>query len=598
MNFSRPSMASLRAGDYAYPSAVVLCDTCGRRHLPLWAKLLQGSHSSLCSLFSRSSSRRTRAKRASARRSLVTSIVSYSVPSSHYLDVRVAVSASQRPSFPLDTIDVPALDHVRVGQRFPHLAEVISLFRSLSKFRSLFTSDSVLPRVSALPTRLPSRDAIRSLVAHDIVRPIHPDRVKCAVSLFTVPKPGKQVSRLIVNACPVNAAMQPPPHFNLPTFESVRSSVFRFRYATKIDLRHCFYQFQLAPAISAFFAFRPNSSGWHSVHRLPMGWSYAPFICQQVSEAYASLSGLATHVILDDWLFLGHEPLPVQVGTNSVLRALADDGISAHLTKSILSPVQSFEFIGVEWDLVLLRHRLCPAFVDKWLPWFRLVQSTSSMSVRSWVAVASALFYASRVMLLPQSRFWSVYRWISDVSSRIQRGVLTWSSMIKPWTDALSCMRYFLSVLEANAWVQFVSLLPPPYSLYSDASPAGWCFAAVGRDGVLGARFSTFATQRAIHVLELEAIVKALSFVAPKFPGTQWVLFCDNAVATVHANRLRGSCYFSNSLVSSLAHVLESNGSALQVIWVPTTQQLADPWTRVLPSDHPPSSVCFFGSFS
>ena len=119
-------------------------------------------------------------------------------------------------------------------------------------------------------SRLPE-NSLALLRDWGVVDRVSRKRCRFFVSVFAIPKPGKEVSRLIVNAAPLNRLQRRPPHFRMPQVEWVRATILSHHWAMRTDLRHCFYQFPLAAEVAAFFSFRVRGEGYHIVRRLPMG---------------------------------------------------------------------------------------------------------------------------------------------------------------------------------------------------------------------------------------------------------------------------------------------------------------------------------------
>ena len=136
-------------------------------------------------------------------------------------------------------------------------------------------------------------------------------------------------------------------------------------------------------------------------------------------------------------------------------------------------------------------------------------------------------------------------------------------------------------VVRTNAWVVYMPLVRAPLLVYSDASPLNWCWLVTDGSALLYVSYAQFQFPEHINVLELRALVLALSALCPRYPGRLWTFMCDNMVTVFQVNRMRGSCFRSNRLICQLASVLREHGSAVDVRWVPTAQQLADDWTRV-----------------
>ena len=500
-------------------------------------------------------------------------------------------------SGPLDPIQVQKLNLKRILDEYPELEIAINLINNISAFEALFIENAKMPK-RANSSRFPTKKCLAGLVEAGLAIPMSHTDAKAVLTAFHVPK-SNGLSRFILNGTGINQIQKSPPHFTLPNFDSTRTRIFNFDFATKIDLRHCFYQFPLNSEISKYFTFRENQFYYRFI-RMPMGWSYAPFICQEFATTICKAHfGENFEAIYDDWMFLGNDPDNLTVHTKALVDELEFFESTIHDKKSELHPKSEIEFFGVIWDLAQKRHKLADSFLEKWLRWFENVHSLGNqITVRKWFGICSALFYAVRIFLLPPGEFWEVYRWTADLSAKIYHEKIFWDSKIRPWKKVVSTISDFTLILRENRWINFVNLERSDDIIWSDASLSAWAFCLTDQNkNILEHDFGNFVKSdqndhfsnpekirnngEPIHLLELRAMWNALRCFVPRKINTLWVLKCDNTVALVHLNRLRGSCFLSNKIILEISELLRSYGSAVQVEWVDTKNQIADQWARL-----------------
>ena len=319
---------------------------------------------------------------------------------SRWLDQQ-RIARPDAPSLPLDPIDVPALDLQKVNRILPELVPVLDLITSPACFQACWSSISRPSRFNG-HSALPSPDSdVDCLLDWGVVSQIARTKVPFTLGLFTVPKSSGKLSRLVVDASPINKLQFRPPRFSLLSLSAMRHRVFSAGVAIKLDLRQCFYQFPLHPDISAFFCCRIPGRGFVCFTRLPMGWSYAPYICQKFAEAMCRLScepGADVICLLDDWLFLSGTPGLALLSSLRCRALLSHVGASVNVKKSGVVESHIIEFNGLEWNLADKCHRLAPSFVSKWLNWLKALLTPKvplpSTSVRVWVTALSVSIYA------------------------------------------------------------------------------------------------------------------------------------------------------------------------------------------------------------
>ena len=125
-----------------------------------------------------------------------------------------------------------------------------------------------------------------------------------------------------------------------------------FRFAIKVDLRDGFYHIPLSRQTQRHFGvlYRDQT---YVFTKLPMGLKHAPsemqyFSCFTAKLIEESFPGVCSLVYLDDYLFLARNSASL-VGVSDFF--LSKIGLCLNFEKSILTPVSSLFFLGVDIDL-------------------------------------------------------------------------------------------------------------------------------------------------------------------------------------------------------------------------------------------------------
>ena len=105
-----------------------------------------------------------------------------------------------------------------------------------------------------------------------------------------IPKTSEKVS-LILSCVKQNGLDGcKPRRFSLRSWEQLSNLLVTFYpgvplYGTHIDLKNALWSFVLPESARTIFRLRSGPSGWVvGLGRLPFGWKYSPFICQQTRD--------------------------------------------------------------------------------------------------------------------------------------------------------------------------------------------------------------------------------------------------------------------------------------------------------------------------
>ena len=126
-------------------------------------------------------------------------------------------------------------------------------------------------------------------------------------------------------------------------------------YGTHIDLKNAFWSFVLPESARTVFRLRSAPSGRVvGLGRLPFGWKYSPFICQQtlarIVERVLPPDILLVHY-LDDFLLVHHDKGYLRDNMGNAVIALGREGFIVS-PKSVLEPATQLVFLGKWLDLL------------------------------------------------------------------------------------------------------------------------------------------------------------------------------------------------------------------------------------------------------
>jgi hypothetical protein len=483
-------------------------------------------------------------------------------------------SAHGGSALPLDVINVQPLDTDALCTMAPHLRSILAPILSVQAFEDLLLAGHELPHSVGC-----SRFS-EELVSWGVAKEVPRDSARALMTCFSVPKGCGTKARLILNGSRLNRCMERPPSFSLPSVAQVKSVVFRYGWGQTTDLRHCFYQFALDEEVALFFCLRKRGRRVISFLRMPMGWSWAPYLAQQTALAYLEPCMPHGLAVYDDFLVLGSSKTETGSRTATLQERVTSCKGTLHTTKSMTEPSQCFVFLGVEWDLEHRRLRLSPEFVQKWDSWLRLAELALPLAVRFYWSVVAACWYALRVLEQPGCGFFHLFRWTSSLARQLTAGSLDWGAKVSPPVAARLDLARAVSLVLKNAWVRVPEARAVvPFPLYTDASSSGWAWVLKVGSQLVG-RFGLWSSQQHINISELSTLVAAVKELTTRHPGKAWTVLCDNAVVVQQVTRKRSPSFYANALLRTLFSTLRRSSSAIEVQWVSTHDQLADAFTR------------------
>ena len=446
--------------------------------------------------------------------------------------------------------------------------------------------------IESVPVPGPASDLkpsyVAKCVAAGVMRKLgRNDEKKGVVKLFDVPKADPTVRRIILDGRPVNSRLPRPPRLTLPNIHVLARLLADkgARWAQVVDMRGYFHQFPLSDDVSSFFGVR-NGSTFFRWLRLPMGFSYAPYIAQSTSEILlGALCGVWAVVYLDDILIFGvtAEDVKARVAyvRDRILRAQGE----VNERKSSPLPMQVIVFLGIEWDL---RHDTYD-LTQEWKAEAGVRMSSllekDEATLRDWWKLCGLVFriaYVSRVKLC---FLCGVLQFVRTWATRVAAEECTFDTVIQLRTACREPCQQLAEqyLLSPN----FLTAAPHPpttcsCALWSDASTTGWGVVMDSGGPHAEASWGQWAkegTSGDMFFLELLAAEKALT-AATTAGHRNVVLFVDNSAVKLVLEKGHSLSRNANEVLRRVFHSLRCKGAAFLVRWISTDVMPADQWSR------------------
>ena len=181
--------------------------------------------------------------------------------------------------------------------------------------------------------------------------------------LFTIAKKSGDL-RLVWNGVPFNLWCNKPPGMNIPSIHGMIDYVMECEWAAVSDAFSFFYQISLGSEVQEFFtvkAARQRGEYYRYVFtRLPMGWTWAPYIGQEIANAVVGPNG---KVWVDNFVIGGRTAREFEEHRIDFLRRAR--AVNLKLDDEVMSPMKTIDLLGFQADLELKRYRMAPKWAEK-----------------------------------------------------------------------------------------------------------------------------------------------------------------------------------------------------------------------------------------
>jgi len=399
---------------------------------------------------------------------------------------------------------------------------------------------------------------------------------------FKVPKSDGVWARLVQDLGLLSDYLDPPkvPFTNLHV---LMQKILRANFAATGDLKNWFYQIPIPEAWRRWFGARLASGRGSFEIRclfvLSMGLAISVFIAHVLSLAIAAFvasENLSSDAWVDNLLWLGERD---EHFAGFQERVSAAERRFNCVWSETPTRTRRFDFVGIFYDLLRKRARLCDKIRQKLLEASRKLESTSSLPLREALAEIGLCVWSNyAVGRYPLSFFESLLRWLSSTAA--SPSTLDETVEIPPEV-CRDLAR--LTSLCAEADIDLDDLECPPHpgiTAFSDASDKA--IAAVSRhDGAAfvsaaptDATLPIFAREALAHLLAVMTVPRGVRAAGFAIDNTNWL----HALWRGHSR--------SGELNAVLRHLFTRIAATDLTIfagYVPSAQQLADHPSRGRP---------------
>lgn len=420
-----------------------------------------------------------------------------------------------------------------------------------------------------------------SMVEFGVVRAV-PTKQKVVLPVFTVSKKTGGL-RLVADGRKLNRLMQRPPQMRLPGIRDVILRFMNSSFVIMTDARSWFYQFPLHPAVSRYFGI--NVSGARGgftraeFRVMVMGWNWAPCIAQRATRVLLPEESGLTWV--DNFFVVGDSREEVDARYREFLGRCRSTGVELNFDDPQSGlPLQSFDALGLHFDLAAKRFRMSESWVSKLLGSYEVAEvRQGSTTPRGLYKVMGAIVWVAFTQGLRLCRLNTSMSFLRRVASALGSGSLQWDDTLSLTWAVQRDLLNMLDAIEGNPWSSRPPDLPH-LGAWSDASSLEWAaLLETSPESIAQGSFRPPSADLHIYCKELLAALQVVRLAATG-PPRHLKMFIDNASVVAAISRGHSRNYMANEILVLLFDVADAAGLQLTAEWVSTHAQRADEYTR------------------
>lgn len=406
------------------------------------------------------------------------------------------------------------------------------------------------------------------------------NKPKAFARIFTVNEPLKNRRRLIVHPQLINKLIKDSgdvPKAAFTSMPSLHSLMAEKKYFLSIDMKCYFYQFPLCESVQAFFgAFRVTKEGdriFYVFTKLPMGFSLAPKIANDMTMFLATEAGFNEYAVCIDNLF-------VFTYSKEEAEALKERFLQVantyRVTLSQCEVLRSGNVLGAFVDLEAQTVNVPEKTRTEHKEIFQRAQADSRQRTEDWWKISSLIIWCMWVRQIPFGRFLEPIRLMSRIGRHTH---LQWHTF-PHWELTGQQHQRMKTAIDA--------VLGPPSrlrkrpisrtdgELYSDACDTGYGIVSVFKNvEVWTRRWSRDEADLHINVKELIALREAVQ-IAKNRNLQNPCFYVDSQVVLAQIQRRYSLDWLTNSHIQSILNYYDH----IDIRWIPSEDNLADEPSR------------------
>jgi hypothetical protein len=318
-----------------------------------------------------------------------------------------------------------------------------------------------------------SRVMLQDLEQRGIVRPLTNAEVQSTrvwTPVFSVPKKDSDKWRLITDLRNLNSTMLKP-NFKQDSWKTVTHLLTSEcpNYATKIDIKDFFFNLGLDKSSQRWIRVRDGDKGWQFTC-LPFGLLSSPYWSHRVAKvviAHCRNMGIKLVWYVDDILLVSQDQETLTKNTKYLVELLESLGYEVNRSKSVLEPVQSIEYLGLNLNLnsktISIDQKKTKNLIQLTQHLLRGTKTTASLIA----SLAGKLLYLANGWLVLRGFARSLMREAGRLSQT------SWVRFLVKPENLKTILRDLLTVLRTPKELPWPTS-KTEFKLETDASEMGW----------------------------------------------------------------------------------------------------------------------------
>ena len=376
-----------------------------------------------------------------------------------------------------------------------------------------------------------------------------------------------------------------------PTFSMLKSkTIFPYLHANnwagKLDLKDAYWHIPLHPSSQKFLTFKlgKRKYKWTVV---PFGLKTAPYIFSKIMytviKYIRSQYNIQIFNYLDDILILAEYFQECKSHIQIVLNVLKDLGWRISMNKSVTTPVQSIEFLGVFYNLESKTMKPMQKNIDKCINIANSVSNSIKSDLKLYQKLMGSLNFCSSFTFSGRYHLKFLHRFHYYFKQGYKTIPPSFKLYLKVWTQT----SMYREINIPNSHIDM--------ELYTDASNLGWGGALIGQNNILSINnvWQHHESTLHINVKELLACFYSIQHFANKIRNKSILIHIDSQVTNCWIKK-QGS--IKNSLahvtIKDLLDITHNFNIQIQTKWIKGLENtLADSLSRSFDNIHPETTL-------
>ena len=385
--------------------------------------------------------------------------------------------------------------------------------------------------------------------------------------VFDVEEYVKQRRRLVHDTLTPNVMCDEPPNPRFRLTRDLQSLLHKGSYAATIDLKACFYQWNLHSDVRKYFSIFTDQGEYLQACRLPMEFKWSVVIAQNLLKHFAAKAGIPPDEVdlyIDNILLVGSKDVVIRRKAR-LLELFKEAGV----TVGDLTHGPIVDHRGMVMDFENKCVSIRPSFVEKLVERVKVNKGTWAQH-RS---IIGSVVYALQILRVPLGCMYHVFKnWARHAATKPTTHVDLWKESVKQLDAAMT-------IIERNEPVSVFRQLPAEAFIVTDACTTNNMLAGVYvYDGYVRWFAHRHEADRDIAVLEALAVDYAVHRWLR--PGRTVHLLCDNVVVLVALAKGLSMNFGVNSVVRDLLGWMHTCGAHMELWYIASQRNCADPFTR------------------